>query len=374
MVTTSCRNKVSFLSIMERNLHQRYTLTNEMSCQSVCHMTNKGLSRIAKEAGCSIPLVSMALNNRGRVSPGTRKKIKEIARKLGYVPNSSARSLVTKRTNIIGIIYFSDVHHLFSNMFFSVVLESFAKALDAHGYYLIVARHSVIASEGGELPPFVLDGTVDGVALVGPFQQTYLKKLQGMKIPVVLIDSADSESVFDSVTADNIGGAAKAVSYLLQCGRKRILYLRTPGQIPQYEDRYAGYLAAHREHGVKTSKSLYVEMEPSAIPTGLISIVRHQKCDAVFCCNDLAAIITVQHLREGGISVPEHVSVVGFDDVEQARMCAPPLTTVSVPKEHMGHRSAELLLHRLLNSGIPCRHEVLPVDLILRDSVCQART
>jgi LacI family transcriptional regulator len=115
-------------------------------------------------------------------------------------------------------------------------------------------------------------------------------------------------------------------------------------------------------------------MEPSVIPTGLISLVRHQKCDAVFCCNDLAAIITVQHLRESGISVPEQVSVVGFDDVEQARMSAPPLTTVSVPKEHMGSRSAELLLHRLLNPGTPCRHEVLPVDLILRDSVCRAQT
>jgi len=337
-------------------------------------MTSKGLSRIAKEAGCSIPLVSMALNNRGRVSPGTRKKIKEIAARLGYVPNASARSLVTKRTNIIGIIYFSDVHQLFSNMFFSVVLESFAKALDAHGYYLLVARHSEIAGGGGTLPAFVLDGTVDGVALMGPFQQDYLKKFQGREIPAVLIDSKDTGHGFDSVIADNVGGAAKAVSYLLQSGRKRILYVRAPGQIPQYEDRYAGYLAAHREHGVKTSKSLCVEMEPSAIPTGLISLVRHQKCDAVFCCNDLAAIITVQHLREGGISVPEQVSVVGFDDVEQARMCAPPLTTVSVPKEHMGRRSAELLLHRLLNPGTPCRHEVLPVDLVLRESVCHPRT
>jgi len=323
-------------------------------------MTNKGLSLIAKEAGCSIPLVSMALNNRGRVSPGTRKKIKEIAAKLGYVPNASARSLVTKRTNIIGLIYFSDVHHLFSNMFFSVVLESFAKALDAHGYYLLVARHSEI-SGGGALPTFVLDGTVDGVALMGPFQQSYLKKFQGRGVPVVLIDGTDTGRLFDSVTADNIGGAAKAVSYLLQCGRKRILYVRPPGQIPQYEDRYAGYLAAHREHGVKISKSLYVEMEPSAIPTNLISLVRHQKCDAVFCCNDLSAIIAVQHLREGGIPVPEQVSVVGFDDVEQARMCAPPLTTVSVPKENMGHRSAELLLHRLHTLEFPAATKFFPL-------------
>lgn len=334
-------------------------------------MTNRGLSRIAREAGCSIPLVSMALNDRGRVSAATREKIRGIAARLGYVPNASARSLATRRTNIIGLIYFSDVHHLFSNMFFSVVLESFAKALDAHGYYLLVARHSRIAI-GGELPPFVMDGTVDGVALMGPFQQTYLKKLQSRGLPVVLIDGTDTGRLFDSVTADNIGGAAKAVSYLLQCGRKRILYVRPPGQIPQYEDRYAGYLAAHREHGVKTSKFLHVEMEPSAIPTNLISLVRHQKCDAVFCCNDLSAIIAVQHLREGGIAVPEQVSVVGFDDVEQARMCAPPLTTVSVPKENMGHRSAELLLHRLHAPEAPCRHEVLPVDLILRESACPA--
>jgi len=310
----------------------------------------------------------MALNDRGRVSAATKIRIQEIAKKHGYVPNAAGRALARKRSNIIGVVYFSSVHHMFSNVFYSVVLESFAEAMDSFGYNLLVARFGA-RTVGTDLPPFILDGTVDGVALIGPFHPDYLKNLSRGSVPTVLIDDADEGRKFDSVTSDNVGGAARAVSYLLQNGRRRILFLRTPGYIPPYDERYRGYLAAHKEFGLKVSKALFLEMQSADIPTRLISYVRQQKCDAVFCCNDLMAIVSMQHLRESGISVPEKMSVVGFDDIDQARMCAPPLTSVNVPKDHMGRRAAELLIHRLRHPDSETRQEVLPLELIVRDSV-----
>jgi DNA-binding LacI/PurR family transcriptional regulator len=200
-----------------------------------------------------------------------------------------------------------------------------------------------------EIPHTVTDRFSDGLIFVGAnFTRNTSQLLEGAQ-PVVLVDAYAEEGVFDSVATDNIVGARTAVQHLVSHGHRSIAILGTePGAFPSILQRRRGYEQAMAEAGLTPHyiDAPYYEHETAA--ASAISYLRaNRNVTAIFCANDLVAITFIQAARLVGISVPDQVSVVGFDDIDMASFISPALTTMAVDKAGMGRLAVTLLAHRL---------------------------
>jgi LacI family transcriptional regulator len=324
---------------------------------------------IATRVGVSVMTVSKALRDKPDVAASTRARIKSAALEMGYVPDSSAQSLRTRATKLLGLAIPSTTNPVFARMVFA--LEERAQAL---GYDLLLA-HTQNKPELEErcLRRF-LARRVDGI-FVSPVyrmesEARIYRELQANGTPVVLLGSpAAFCSQFVSVQTEELPASFAATKHLLELGHKRIAYFTGPLPAIWAQERYEGYRRAHREAGLEVDDRL-VFHAGSTIEDGHKAALEFagENCgaSAIQACNDLVAIGAANTLLQQGLRIPEDLSLVGFGNILVAEHFRVPLTTVRQPKFRLGIAAMELMEELLRGERPESRR--LPAELIIRDS------
>jgi DNA-binding LacI/PurR family transcriptional regulator len=293
---------------------------------------------VARQARVSVSTVSRAFTTPGMVREGTRSRVLSAAEALGYRPNRAAQSLITGRTGNLGVI----VPDL-GNPFFPAVLKGAqSRAREAD--------HAVFLADTGEDPRLEADliramaKQVDGVVLCSSrLAPSDLDEVVGLTSVVLLNRRVPG---VPAVVMDSADGMRQAVEHLAALGHRRCAYLSGPRNSWSNRERRRGLRAAARAHGIDA-----LELGPFAphFEAGLqaADVALAAGVTAVLAFNDLMALGVLSRLADRGVRVPAELSVVGFDDIPMAAMCAPSLTTIAMPMEQSGRASVELLLDRL---------------------------
>jgi LacI family transcriptional regulator len=321
---------------------------------------------VAREANVSVATVSRVLNDSGPVSEDTRRLIREVAGRLRYVPHSGARSLITSKTETLGVLL-PDLY----GEFFSEVIRGMDDTAQRHGFHLLISR-SYADKMRIETAMRAMRGRVDGVVVMSPDIDAESLLNLPSTIPVVLLCSVSRGNVVDSLTIQNCRGAREMVRDLVAKGHTRIGIIKGSPRNYDAAERLRGYRIALREAGISPDVALEREgdfTEAGGYSATLELLEMRNRPTAVFAANDSMAIGVLSALRESGVRVPEDMAVAGFDDIPLARFMDPPLSSVHVPICELGSRAVELLLHGITHKNDhPRRRERVSTELVIRRS------
>lgn len=320
---------------------------------------------IAKAANVSYSTVSRALSDSPRVRPETKQRIQSIAAEMGYLPSAVARSLVTRRTNTIGVVVTS-----ITDLFFAEVIHAIEETTLKHKYGLILANSGGESERELAAIQTLRERRVDGIILVSGYSKREdLRAEKGIDLPIVIINNVHQEHIGYSVEVDNVGGARDATQYLLDLGHRRIAHIAGPLREWDSVERQSGYEQALQAFRLAIDPVLIVRgdnrprggMEATQQLLGLPS-----PPTAIFCYNDVTALGAIRAAHAAGLRVPRDLSVIGFDDIDLSPYFEPPLTTVAQPKRQMGEKAVHMVLELLAGNAVEdC---VLPSRLIVRGS------
>jgi LacI family transcriptional regulator len=321
---------------------------------------------VAREANVSVATVSRVLNGSGPVADETRRIIHEVAGKMRYVPHSGARSLITSKTQTLGVLL-PDLY----GEFFSEVIRGMDNTAQRHGFHLLISR-SYADKDRIETAMRAMRGRVDGVVVMSPDLDAESLLNVPSTIPVVLLCSVSRGNEIDSLTIQNCRGAREMVSHLVARGHSRIAIIKGSPRNYDAAERLRGYRMALRDGGITPDPSLEREgdfTEAGGYTATLELLAMRRRPTAIFAANDSMAIGALSALRESGVRVPEDIAVAGFDDIPLARFMDPPLSSVHVPICELGARAVELLLHGVTHkNGHPRRRERVSTELVIRRS------
>ncbi len=330
------------------------------------------LEEIAKLAGVSRSTVSRVVNDQPNVREHVRERVWEVVRETGYQPHAAARSLVTRRTRIIGVIIPEAVITLFTDPFFAHLLCGITRTCNAQRYNLMLSLFDDAASSEDLYRRVILSGHVDGVVVASTrVGDPLIGRLLADEIPFVLVGRYPDGQVH-YVDIDNVAAARMAVEHLIHLGHRRVATITGPLSMTSGHDRLEGYRRALEAHRLPVDESLIVEGDYSKM-SGARAARRllSESVTAIFAASDVMALGALKVLREAGVRVPEDVALVGFDDVPLATAVVPALTTVHQPIEDLGSKSADLLLDLVESppdEQAPARRIILPAQLLIRDS------
>ncbi len=321
---------------------------------------------VARLAQVSQSAVSRTYTPGASVSDVTRQKVEAAARKLGYRPNAIARSLITRRSRIIGVVM-----SYLDNQFYPVVLEKLSQRLQRDGYHVLLFIADTRQTDA--VLAEILQYQVDGIVLASTAISSALAtRCEDAGIPVVLFNrtSRSSENT-SSVTTDNYQGGFLIGEYLASTGHQRIAFIAGQEDTSTNQDRERGFVAGLAQSGrglFARAVGNYDFDDARQAALSLFSVESAQRPDAVFVANDHMAIAVMDTLRiELGLHVPRDVSVVGFDDVKQAAWGSYQLTSVVQDADAMVQATVELLMEEL-DGATQNRAVVLPTRLVLRAS------
>ncbi len=323
---------------------------------------------IAKEANCSLATVSKAINGRSDVSESTRVRILKIAKEHNFVPSAFGKGLKNGKTENIGVIFCRESQPLSLNPFYSRVLEGIEAELAINNYNLVL--HMLPEEYRDEYPKMLKERNVDGVVLIGVLQEKFISQLKKQNIPTILIDPKIITKEFNQVLIDNEHGAYLATQYLINKGHKRIAFISGDLERESFRQRYSGFKKAMNHYKLNIGDN-YIQTGGLENGYELVSALLNQKDrpTAIFAANDINAIYGYRAIKDCNFQIPEHISIIGFDDIELAKMATPPLTTIRVYKEEMGSIAVRNLL-QIINKETDRPMSVLvPVRLIERSSV-----
>jgi len=329
------------------------------------------LEEVAELAGVSRATASRVINGSPRVSNDARRSVERAASQLGYVPNRAARSLVTRRSDSIGLVIPEPTPYLFADPYFPHLVRGVNEALVERDVQLVLFMPQSRKDEH-RLETYLAGGHVDGVLLVSLHDDDPLpQRLAKRGIPAVLGDRRFEDADLSYVDVDNRRGAMQAVAHLAEQGRRRIALVAGPHDMVAGLDRLAGYRQALVDAGLPRLPALEAAGN-FTYETGMAAmntlLERCPDLDAVFAASDAMALGAMTALRGHGRRIPDDVAVVGFDDLEFALTADPPLSSVRQPIESQGREMARLLL-RIIGSGdrTPTR-VLLGTELIVRGS------
>ncbi|MDP9206653.1 MAG: LacI family transcriptional regulator [Gemmatimonadota bacterium] len=321
---------------------------------------------VAREAKVSVATVSRVLNGSGPVREETRRLIREVAGRMRYVPHSGARSLITSKTQTLGVLL-PDLY----GEFFSEVIRGMDDTAQKNGFHLLISR-SYADRHGIETAIKAMRGRVDGVVVMSPDLDSDSLLNLPSTIPVVLLCSVSRGNEIDSLTIQNCRGAREMVTHLVSLGHRRIAIIKGSPRNYDAAERLRGYRIALREGGIAPDSMLEREgdfTEAGGYHATLALLGMNPRPTAIFAANDSMAIGVLSALRESGVQVPEEMAVAGFDDIPLARFMDPPLSSVHVPICELGARAVELLLHGIRHKNDhPRRRERMLTELVIRRS------
>jgi LacI family transcriptional regulator len=324
------------------------------------------IRHVAERAGVSISTVSRVLNDTCKVSDDKRKRVKDAAKALGYLPNPAAQSLHSRRTGGLGILL-----PFVSGEFFAEFLNGVDEMAQQEGWLLLI---STSHNSEQELRAALrgMYGRVDGLIIMAPNASAELVlRRPADEVPIVFVNTESHKPTVDMITFDNYGGMREMTHHFLARGHKRIGMICGPEPAFDARERLRGYLDAHQEAGVDVDPALQVPgnySQQSGHDAAVRLLALRERPTAIMAANDDSAIGALSAIRDAGLRIPEDVALSGFDDVPSARFTVPPLSTVHVPVRELGALSIRLLLDRIADPEGPPLQRALPVDLRIRES------
>ncbi len=318
--------------------------------------------------------VSRALNDHPRISVETKRRVKEAAKELGYFAFGSARTLKTKRSMTVGVIV-SDIR----NPFFLDFLDGVERTLFPRRYKMLLATSNEDVEKEATYIKWLLEHDVDGIIVSptcdkdGKTNINLLRKIKKTGIPVVLYDRVFEgfENEFDSVTIDNAGAILSAMKYLYTLGHKRIGIILASSNLYTIKKRYQGYLEAcelfrldcRNEDTLVLKSPLSEEMDAE-----IEDFIRKASFTALITTNHTITKKVYKSVKKLGMKIPNDLSVIGFDDVEENLFFDPPVTVIRQPVFQIGKTTAMLLLGRLDGEDLKPHRVVLNAELVKRKS------
>lgn len=320
---------------------------------------------IARECKVSVAAVSRALNDSKGISRETRELILKVCAEKGYRPNLAARSLILKKTNMIGLVI-PDI----TNHYYAYIIKGVSAYLEKLGYGLVLCNSDRNKANEGMYCDFLAEKRVDGVILIPirPRKDDY-KVFAKYAIPLVLVDNNVHDLNVSFIANDNYVGARKIVRHMIARGYRRLGVILGDPASSASNDRLRGYLDVLRENGIEADDSLRIYSKatfddgyryaPELIERG---------ADAIFAINDMVALGVLKYCHEKEINIPRDLGLAGYDDIEQARMLTIPLTTVNQQKFAVGEKAAEVLIGEINNPDMPKQKVILQPELVIRKS------
>jgi LacI family transcriptional regulator len=323
---------------------------------------------IAKEMGISVSTVSRALQNHPDISENTKILVRECAKRLNYRPNIMASNLRTSKNTTIGVILPELRHH-----FFASILDGIEQAANEAGYNIIICQTGESVEKEIQSIQTLITSRVAGI-LAGISKQTrnlkHLHEIIQADIPLVLYDRPCPSLPCDQVVSDDYLGAFKAVEYLIQTGCRRIAFFSSPMQLEVAHRRFQGWRDALLRYNIPVEDSLIVTCDTRAqaiIETPNI-LKASTKPDAIFCVNDDCASGVLYAAQILGYNIPNDLSICGFSDAPLCRNTSPMLTTVEQHGVEIGKHAMTKLLKRLQGDERIAHTEMIPTDLIVRET------
>ena len=300
---------------------------------------------IANRTGLGLATISSYING-GNVREKNREKIEEAIRELNFEVNEVARGLKTNRTHTIGVV----IPEL-NNIFCTEIITGMEDILRKKGYATIVCDCRTYKGLEREAVDFLYRKRVDGIINM-PVDSTgaHLKQFETEKKPIIIIDRKLPQIACDSILVDNRDAAKKAVDILIENGHRHIGMITGPEDIYTARERYLGYESALGEAGIDIDPGLVVHSDYTirGAVTGVEKLLdAHPEVTALFAANYEMTMGTMIVLNERGISIPNEMSVIGFDNREFARALHPTLTIITQPTEAIAEQAARIILERL---------------------------
>lgn len=327
---------------------------------------------IASATGVSATTVSNVINGKtGRVSEKTIQKINTAIKELGYVPNMSAKALVSKSSKVIGFVNHVSTNknsNFMEDPFLAKFIGILEYVLRENGYYLML--RTVETPE--QFHAFLRTWDLDGLFLAGIFKDDFFNAITAQKLPIVLVDSYVHQNNVCNVGLEDFGGSNMATKYLINKGHRKIAFAS-----PRIQDggvlmeRFLGYKSALTEESIPFDESLVFECGMDLENTRHVAdtLVRRPDVTAIVTTADFLAGNIMANLRKRGLHIPEDISIIGFDDLNICTITNPPLTTVRQDMDLKGRLAVKFMLE-LLNGETPNPHEIsLPTRIIERESV-----
>jgi DNA-binding LacI/PurR family transcriptional regulator len=331
---------------------------------------------VARAAGVGIGTISRVLNSSSQVSRKTRTRVLEAIRRLEFRPNAQARRILKQHAEMVCFLLSNrDFLHPFHARILQGV-ESYASGLKQHVLFAALHYSPRIPSDKIDLPPVLQEhGLIDGVILAGTTYPNLLRRMESIHMPFVAFSNnvvGMEEQQFDEVGFDDSNGALQATRYLINNGHRRIVFAGDTSSYPWLYRRFKGYEQGMREQRLRpvliTSRNSenFVEFGQNSARRILS---RGEQPTAVVAGNDEIAYGLWRALARHGLKVPDQISLMGFDDREEAVLMDPPLSTVRVHKEEIGETCMKMLLERLHNSHMAFSQRILPTELVIRGTV-----
>ncbi|OMF81711.1 LacI family DNA-binding transcriptional regulator [Paenibacillus glucanolyticus] len=324
---------------------------------------------VAKLAGVALSTASYALSGDSRVSSKTRSKVLDAARQLNYRKNGFAMDLKRSRTKTIALIL-TDL----SGPYYSELIRSVQEVALTNGYDLIAC--SSMGGRDSTAVKFLREKRADGAIILAPnIRDEVLVETSGPQFPIVVMDRQLSSDYLLNVLVDGEQGGYTATRYLLENGHKHVAYIS--GSSDSYDNhlRYKGYLRALAEAGLEEQSKWRLSgnfVREGGYNATKMLIMQGSLPSAVFYGNDEMAIGGLKAFEECGISVPNDISVIGYDDIQLAEYVNPPLTTIRQPKSEAGSLAAHLLFQALAGESVKQSY-MLTTDMMERASVGKSK-
>lgn len=337
-------------------------------------MTRLTLEKIAKLSGVSRSTVSRVINQHQSVRPEVRERVWSVIEETGYQPNMAARTLASNRSGVIALVIPRVVSSLFADPYFPYLIQGISQGTNANNLTLTLFLFHSEDEEQMIYRRVLRTGLIDGVIIASSLiDDPLIPKLIEQETPFVAVGRLDESLVASYVDVDNQTGAITAVNHLLRNGSQRIGTITgrldmTPGQ-----DRLQGFLDALRMRGISASPELIVEGDFSEVGGySAMRLLLRSEPDAVFIASDTMALGALRAIDEAGLSVPDDIAIVAFDDLPPSKRARPPLTVVRQPVRRTGLTAVDTLVDILQHGKSPPRHIILDTQLIVRDS-CGAK-
>ena len=329
------------------------------------------MSDVAQEAGVSLMTVSRVINDKGEISPETKKRVQEVIEKLGYRPSGIARSLAGGQTYTIGLVV-PDI----ANPYFSGMAHGVAEVAYSEEFSVLLCDCEENPERELAMLAVLEEKRVDGVVLAAPRAPTEkLLPLLAQHSNAVIVNRLFNE-ISTSIALGFVGNDDKTGGYmvmkcLLENGHTSIGFLAGPKTSYGSYRRLQGYQKAIKEFNLEY-KPEYIRHCPPTVVAGRETAIQllqeHPEISALFCFNDLVAIGTLQCCQSIGRVVPKDLAIIGYDDIPMASWVTPPLTTCRVTFEEMGRLATQLLINQIGDCSENCENTVLKPELIVRES------
>ncbi|OLN24220.1 LacI family transcriptional regulator [Domibacillus antri] len=322
---------------------------------------------VAEKAGVSIATVSKVVNNTGRISDKTRKRVTEIMQQLDYQPSSVAAALTGKKTFTIGVLV-PDI----ANPFFAEVARALENNARETGYAIILCSTDYQREREQEYLELLLKKQVDGIIMATePKDMEPFRKLNERHVPLLMFSVDHLAVAANVVTTDNVRGGYLAGHYLLKKGHRRLAVIAEKNRQSGHA-RLSGFQQALSDGGVELDEELIINSKSTikeAQQAAQRLLAMEKKPTAVFTVTDLIAVVFINEARKAGVHIPEDISVIGFDNTIHAEIADPGLTTIAQPIEELARYSFNQLLQSIEKPNMPGHRIMLSPELVERASV-----